>query len=99
MCEQDNPVSLTLLQYFAKVLVVAGAVPSPVPELVLALPNAQPGSFGYLADDFWLSLAQLGLFTRQTLGFPAYAVRVHHQGTAHRPRSISAVLEKSIIPC
>lgn len=76
---------LTLLQYFAKVLVVACAVPPPVPELVLALPDAQPGSFGYLTDNLRLGLAQLSLLTCQTFRLPAYAVRVHHQRTAHRP--------------
>lgn len=82
------PPSLTLLQYFAKVLVVAGAVPPAVPKLVLALPDAQPGSFGHLADNLWLSLAQLSLLPRQTLRLPAYAVGVHHQRTAHRPRKV-----------
>lgn len=72
------PPLLTLLQYFAEVLVVAGAVPPPVPELVLALPDAQPGSFGYLTDNLRLGLAQLRLLARQALCLPAYAVRVHH---------------------
>lgn len=79
------PAPLTLLQYFAKVLVVAGAVPPAVPELVLALPDAQPGSFGHLADDLRLGLAQLGLLPRQALCLPANAVGVHDQRTAHRP--------------
>lgn len=77
--------SLTLLQYFAKVLVVAGAVPPAVPELVLALPDAQPGAFGHLADNLWLGLAELRLLPRQALCLSAYAVGVHHQRTADRP--------------
>lgn len=90
--------SLTLLQYFAKVLVVASAVPPAVPELVLALPDAKPGSFGHLADDLRLSLAQLGLLPRQTLRLPADAVGVHHQWTAHRPgkkKKLSDVIEET----
>lgn len=77
--------SLTLLKYFPKVFVVAGAVPPAVPELVLALPDAQPSSFGHLVDDLGLSLAQLSLFPRQALCLPANAVGVHDQWTAHRP--------------
>lgn len=88
------PPLLTLLQYFAEVLVVTRAVPPPVPELVLALPDAQLGSFGYLTDNLWLSLAQLSLLTRQTFRLPAYAVRVHHQRTAHRPTKVYTMLEK-----
>lgn len=79
---------LTLLQYFAKVFVVASAVPPTVPELVLALPDAQPRPFGHLTDNLWLSLAQLSLLPRQTLRLPANAVRVHHQRTAHCPRKV-----------
>ncbi len=88
------PPSLTLLQYFAKVLVVASAVPPAVPELVLALPDAQPGSFGHLTDNLWLSLAQLSLLAGKTLRLPANAVGVHHQRTAHRPRKIETMLQK-----
>lgn len=77
--------SLTLLQYFSKILVVARAVPSAVSELVLALPDAQPGPFSHFADNLRLSLAQLSLLPRQTLRLPANAVGVHHQRTAHRP--------------
>lgn len=80
------PSKLTLLQYFAKVLVMAGAVPPAVPELILALPDAQPGSFGNLTDDLWLSLAQLSLLPCQTLCLSANTVGVHHQRTAHCPR-------------
>lgn len=82
------PPSLTLLQYFAKILVVARAVPPTVPELVLALPDAQPGPFSHLTDNFWLSLAQLSLLPCQTLCLPANAVGVHHQRTAHRPGKV-----------
>lgn len=80
--------TLTLLQDFAKVLVVAGAVPPAVPELVLALPDTQPGPFGHLADNLWLSLAQFSLLPRQTLRLPANAVGVHHQWAAHRPGKV-----------
>lgn len=80
--------SLTLLQYFAKVLVLAGAVPPAVPELVLALPDAEPRSFGHLADYLRLSLAELGLLPRQTLCLSANAVGVHHQRTADRPGEV-----------
>lgn len=80
--------SLTLLQYFSEILVVAGAVPSAVPELVLALPHAQPGPFSHLSDDLRLSLAQFGLFPSQALRLPANGVGVHHQRTAHRPGKV-----------
>lgn len=80
---------LTLLQYFSKVLVVAGAVPPAVPELVLALPDAQSGPFGHFADDLRLVLAQLGLLPGQPPRLPADAVRVHDQRTAHSPARAS----------
>lgn len=85
--EQSHSIlsSLTLLQYFSKILVVARAVPSAVPKLVLALPHAQPGPFSHLSDDLRLSLAELGLFPGQALCLPANGVGVHHQRTAHRP--------------
>ncbi|TNN88774.1 hypothetical protein EYF80_001106 [Liparis tanakae] len=76
---------VTPAAYFAKILIVASAVPPAIPELVLALPDAQPGSFGHLTDDLRLSLAQLGLLPSQTLRLPANAVGVHYQRTAHRP--------------
>lgn len=79
---------LTLLQYFSEILVVAGAVPSAVPELVLALPHAQPGPFSHLSDDLRLSLAQFGLFPGQALRLPANGVGVHHQRAAHRPGKV-----------
>lgn len=75
----------TLLKYFAKVFIVAGAVPAPVPELVLALPDAEPGPFGHFTDNFWLGLAQLSLLPRQTFRLPADAVGIHDQRTAHCP--------------
>lgn len=90
--------SLTLLQYFAKILVVAGAVPPAVPELVLALLDTQPGPFSHFADNLWLSLAQLSLLPCQTLRLPANAVGVHHQRTAHRPGKVSTISEKRQIP-
>lgn len=85
---QTTTLALTLLQYFAKVLVVACAVPPAVPELVLALPDAQPGPFGHLTDNLRLRLAQLGLLPSQTLRFSANAVGIHHQRTAHRPAKV-----------
>lgn len=82
------PPLLTLLEYFAKVLVVAGAVPPAGPELILALPDAQPGSFGHLTDNLRLSLAQLSLLPRQTLRLSADTVGIHHQRTAHCPTRV-----------
>lgn len=67
---------------------MARAVPSAVPELVLALPDAQPGPFGHLIHNLWLRLAQFSLFPCQTLCLPANAVGVHHQWTAHRPGGV-----------
>lgn len=88
------PSGLTLLQYFAKILVVASAVPAAVSELVLALPDAQPCSFGHLTDNLWLSLAQLSLLPCQTLRLPANAVGVHHQRTADRPGKDTKMLDR-----
>jgi len=95
-CQQakHSPSSLTLLQYFAKILIVASAVPPAIPELVLALPDAQPGSFGHLTDDLWLSLAQIGLLPSQALRLPANAVGVHYQRTAHRPGKVEKCQRK-----
>ena len=76
------------MQDFSEILVVARAVPSAVPKLVLALPHAQPGPFSHLSDDLRLSLAQLGLFPSQAFRFPANGVGVHHQRTAHRPGKV-----------
>lgn len=78
-------IALTLLQYFAKVLVVTGAVPATVPELVLALPDSKPGSFDHFTHYLRLSLAQLRLLPRQTLGLSANTVGVHDERTAHCP--------------
>lgn len=84
----------TLLQYSAKILVVARAVPAAVPELVLALPDAQPGPFSHLANNLWLSLTQFSLLPSQTLCLPANGVGVHHQWTAHSPGNVQTMSVK-----
>ena len=76
---------LTLLEYFPKVLVLTGAVPAAIAKLVLTFPDAQFGALGHLADNLWLSLAQLCLFASEALGLPADTVGIHDQRTAHRP--------------
>lgn len=86
---------LTLLEDFAKVLVLAGTVPAAKAELVLAFPHAQLGALGYFVDDLRLCLAELGLLARQTFGLPADAVRVHDQGTPHCPETNKASSDDS----
>lgn len=75
---------------------MACAIPPAVPELVLAFSDTQPRSFGHLADDFWLSLAQLSLLPCQALRFPAYAVGVHDQRASHCPAKVETMLEKNV---
>ncbi len=55
---------LTLLEDFAKVLVLAGTVPASKAELVLAFAHAQLGTLGHFVDDLRLGLAQFGLLAR-----------------------------------
>ena len=91
---------LTLLQDFAKVLVLAGAIPAAKTKLVLAFPYAQLGALGDLVDDLWLSLAQLCLFAGQPFGLPADAVGVHDQRTPHCPvgKNTAGLLACCILP-
>lgn len=86
---------LTLLEDFAKVLVLAGTVPASKAELVLAFAHAQLGALGHFVDDLRLGLAQFGLLARQTFGLPADAVRVHDQGTPHCPETNKASSDDS----
>ncbi len=55
---------LTLLEDFAKVLVLAGTVPASKAELVLAFAHAQLGTLGHFVDNLRLGLAQFGLLAR-----------------------------------
>lgn len=86
---------LTLLEDFAKVLVLAGTVPASKAELVLAFAHTQLGALCNFVDDLRLGLAQFGLLACQTFGLPADAVWVHDQGTPHCPETNKASSDDS----
>jgi hypothetical protein len=85
-CVTETP---TFHENFAQTSARCRAVPSSVPELVLAFLGAKRHAFCYFFEECWLFLAYVSEPSAQASRLLADERRVHHHVTAHGPANQS----------